>query len=358
MAQARSSPLSRVGLQPEGDRLKSGPTTRSDCTAASPSNRSASSQADALLDRYLASVGARKNLSSFTLRNYTTDLQHFFGFLGEHDRGVPSVDKLLLREYLHSLMAAGVASASITRKVSTLRSFYRFLRLEGVTANDPMLGVRGPRRERRLPRFLAQAQIDTLIAAADGDKPNELRDRAILELLYAAGLRVSEVVGLDVRDADPDERTARVLGKGARERVVLMGAPAARALRRYLEQGRPALARRPETVRRSSPQAALFLNRDGGRLSPRAVQIIVRKYALAAGLDRSVHPHLLRHTFATHLLDGGAEIRVVQTLLGHANVNTTQIYTHVTEAAKRRAIEEALDGIARLEAERRAARSA
>ena len=305
-------------------------------------------EAERLLDAYLAAILAGKNLSHYTLRNYTTDLRHFFDFLDERDATIASLDKLLVREYLSGLVAASTASASVTRKVSTVRSFYRYLRSEGVIPDDPMFGVKGPRRERRLPTFLSREQIETLIVAADGEKPNELRDRAILELLYASGLRVSEIVGIDVRDVDLDERTVVVFGKGSRERMVMMGRPAAQAVRRYLQHGRPGLAQRPEV--------ALFLNRDGGRLSPRAVQVIVRKCALKAGLDRGVHPHLLRHTFATHLLDNGAELRVVQTLLGHASVNTTQIYTHVTDSAKRRAIEEALDGIARIEAERRASR--
>ncbi len=305
-------------------------------------------EAEELLDKYLTSLAARKNLSRFTLRNYTNDLRHFFDFADDRDGSLRSVDKLLVREYLSRLVSSGFAPASVQRKVSTLRSFYRWLRTEGVLSVDPMLGVRGPRRERRLPHFLRQEEIDTLIGAANGDKPNELRDRAILELLYASGLRVSEVTGIDVRDADLDDRTVRVFGKGSRERMVMVGAPAVRAVERYLRDGRPHLAQRKAT--------ALFLNRDGGRLSQRAVQTIVRKCALKAGLDRSIHPHLLRHTFATHLLEGGAELRVVQTLLGHANVNTTQIYTHVTEAAKRKAIEEALDGIARVEQERRAFR--
>jgi site-specific recombinase XerD len=151
-----------------------------------------------------------------------------------------------------------------------------------------------------------------------------------------------------VQSIDLAERTALVFGKGSKERQVMMGAPAARTVQRYLRDGRSQLAQRPAV--------ALFLNRDGGRLSQRSVQIMVRRYAMAAGLDRTVHPHLLRHTFATHMLEGGAELRVLQTLLGHANVNTTQIYTHVTEGAKRKAIEGALDGIARIEAERRTAR--
>jgi integrase/recombinase XerC len=296
----------------------------------------------------LSATAARKNLSRYTIRNYGHDLQHFIAFLAERKCHLDQVDKLLVREYLSKLVAAGVAAGSAQRKVSTIRSFYRYLRHEGFLESDPMAGVRGPRRERRLPDFLRQPQIETLICAADGDKPNELRDRAVLELLYGSGLRVSEVVGTDVSDVDLSERAVRVLGKGSKERVVLMGKPAAQAVDRYLQEGRPRLA--------AGAEAALLLNRDGGRLSQRAVQTMVRKYAMAAGLERSVHPHLLRHTFATHLLEGGAEIRVVQTLLGHANVNTTQIYTHVTEAAKRRSIEEALDGISRIEEERRRSR--
>lgn len=317
-------------------------------TATAPDVRRARLDAERRLDDYLETIGARKNLSRLTLRNYATDLRHFFDFLDERDATLASLDKLLVRTYLSGLVSSGVAPASVTRKVSSLRSFYRHLRNEGVIPDDPMFGVRGPRRERRLPTFLTLPQIETLIGAADGDKPNQLRDRALLELLYASGVRVSEAVGIDVKDVDLGERTARVFGKGSRERMVMMGEPAARAVRRYLNDGRPALAQ--------GPQTALFLNRDGGRLSQRAVQSMVRKYAVASGLGRSVHPHLLRHTFATHLLENGAELRVVQTLLGHSNVNTTQIYTHVTDSAKRRAIEAALDGISRIEEERRTSR--
>lgn len=316
--------------------------------AISPASRSERIDAERLLDGYLQALSARKNLSAYTLRNYATDLRHFFEFVDERERSIASVDRLLIREYLSSLVADGFASGSVSRKVSTLRAFFSYLRDEELLDADPMLGVRGPRRERRLPTFLTQEQIDTLIDAPDGDKAQAVRDRAMLELLYGCGLRVSELVGLDVGSVDLEDRTARVLGKGSRERVVMMGKPAAKAVRRYLQDARPQLAHAPET--------ALFLNRDGGRLSQRAVQIIVRKHATAAGIERSVHPHLLRHTFATHMLEGGAEIRVVQTLLGHESVNTTQIYTHVTDASKRRAIEESLDGIARMEEERRRVR--
>ena len=317
-------------------------------TLAPPERRAERVEAEDLLDTYLIAQKARKNLSDYTLRNYANDLRQFFDYLDEGSRGLRTVDRLLVREYLSSLVGSGLANASVSRKVSTLRVFYRYLRNEDVLDVDPMLGVRGPKKEQRLPRFLTQGEIETLISAADKDTPQGLRDRAILELLYAAGLRVSEVVGVEVANVDLDDQTARVFGKGARERMVMMGRPAVRAVERYLEEGRPKLAKGPAT--------ALFLNRDGERLSQRAVQIMVRRCALAAGLDRSVHPHLLRHTFATHLLEGGAELRVVQTLLGHANVNTTQIYTHVTDAAKRKAIEESLDGIARIEEERRKSR--
>lgn len=315
---------------------------------AAKERRAKRNDARPLLDQYLASVAARKNLSAYTLRNYATDLRHFFDYLGEHERDLAFVDRLFMRGYLSSFVDGGLAPASITRKLSTVRSFYRYLREEGVLDADPLVGVRGPKRPRRLPNFLSQEQIQTLIVAPGGDTPGHVRDRALLELLYASGLRVGEASGLDVDRIDLSERTALVLGKGARERIVLMGRPAVDALERYLREGRPKLA--------AGVEPALFLNRDGGRLSQRAIQLLVRKYALVAGIDRRIHPHLLRHTFATHLLDGGADLRVVQTLLGHESVNTTQIYTHVTDATKRKAIEESLEGIARIEEERRKAR--
>ena len=314
-------------------------------TLAPTEERAERVEAEDLLATYLTAQKARKNLSDYTLRNYANDLRQFFDYLDEEVQGLRTVDRLLVRAYLSSLVASGLANASVSRKVSTLRVFYRYLRNEDILDVDPMLGVRGPKKEQRLPRFLTQGEIETLISAADKDTPQGLRDRAILELLYAAGLRGSEVGWVEGAPLDLDDQTARVFGKGARERLVMMGRPAVRAIERYLEEGRPRLAK--------GPQTALFLNRGGGRLSQRSVQIMVRRCALAAGLDRSVHPHLLRHTFATHLLEGGAELRVVQTLLGHANVNTTQIYTHVTDYAKRKAIEESLDGIARIEEERR-----
>ena len=249
-----------------------------------------------------------------------------------------------LRRYLALLLGEGVATASVRRKVSTIRSFYRWLRSEGALDNDPFFGVTGPKAGRRLPDILSAGDIDRLIAAADGDEPANLRDRALMELLYAAGLRVSELASLDVPEVDLREDTVRVRGKGSKDRIGVFGELAEKALRRYLRDGRPALA--------SKKESALFLNRFGGRLTARSVQTIVRRNAIKAGLPIAVHPHLLRHSFATHLLDGGADLRVVQELLGHESPNTTQIYTHVTEAKKRAGMEEAFEELGRIEAER------
>ncbi len=297
-----------------------------------------------LLESYLDERGKARNLSAYTLRNYRTDLEHFLYALAGWEVDPLQVQRTDLRRYLSVLLGVGVANASVRRKVSTIRSFYKWLRQEGKLANDPFFGVTGPKPARRLPDILTSEDIDRMTAAADGREPAGLRDRALLELLYAAGLRVSEVESLDVTELDVRDLSVRVQGKGKKERIGVFGEPAATALIRYLHDGRPGLVAAKET--------ALFLNRFGGRLTVRSVQTIVRKYATKAGLPEAVHPHLLRHSFATHLLDGGADLRVVQELLGHESPNTTQIYTHVSEAKKRETMEEAFEALGRIEAER------
>ncbi len=282
-----------------------------------------------LLQAYLRSLQAERNLSPYTLRNYENDLRSFFRYAQDAGRDIRDVDRYLLRGYLAGLREQKMASGSIVRRVSTIRSFYRFLVRQGHIEHDPLAGVHGPKKGRRLPGFLSPRQVLAILGAVEGDSPKALRDRAILELLYAAGVRLSELVALDTSDVDIGEQEVRVLGKGNKERIALMGRAAADALQRYLRQGRPALVHRPH-------ERALFLNKQGARLSARAVQLMVRRCALKAGLDERVFPHLLRHTFATHMLDGGADLRVVQELLGHASVGSTQIYTHVSEAEKRR----------------------
>jgi site-specific recombinase XerD len=249
-----------------------------------------------------------------------------------------------------------------------VKTFYRWLRLAGEMRDDPLTLVRGPRQPRRLPHVLSLDDITALIASAAGARPEDLRDRALLELMYASGLRVSEAHGLNDGDIDLEHRAVRVRGKGNKERIVVIGEPARAALDAYLADGRSELKRRAWRRLRTEggqkgeggvpvPASAFFVNRFGKRLSQRAIQILVRKYALKAGIDERVHPHLLRHSFATHLLDNGAELRVVQELLGHSNANTTQIYLHVTEARQRGVMESSLNELADIEAARRSLRS-
>jgi integrase/recombinase XerC len=294
---------------------------------------------DDLLDAYLRCLLAETNLSPYTLRNYRGDLSHFFRHLEPEAIDPLDIDRQSFRRYLVRLREAGIATASVTRKVSTIRGFYRFLVREGKLAANPLAAVSAPKRERRLPTILSRADLVALVEAADEDTPLGLRNRAILELMYAAGIRLSEIVALDLSHLDLAERRLLVRGKGNKERIVLIGAPAERALERYLKRARGQLA--------APGERALFVNRRGNRLSGRYVQEIVRRYALRAGLDQRVFPHLLRHSFATHLLDGGADLRVVQELLGHSSASTTQIYTHVTEERQREVMKQARDTLAR-----------
>jgi site-specific recombinase XerD len=294
---------------------------------------------DELIEAYVRYLLAERNLSPYTLRNYRTDLADFARYLDQEGIDGLRADRVTFRRYLAALKESGVASGSIGRKVSTIRGFYRWLVREGRLESSPLTAVTAPKREMRLPSVLSREHLSAVIESADEDTPQGLRNRAILELMYAGGVRLSEIVRLDAQHLDLGERALLVRGKGNKERIVLFGDPAARALGRYLRDGRPQLA--------SGPEPALFLNRDGGRLSGRSIQQIVRKHALRAGLDERVFPHLLRHSFATHLLDGGADLRIVQQLLGHASVNTTQIYTHVTEERQREVLEQAKEALAR-----------
>lgn len=315
-------------------------------------------QGEELLGSYVNYLSAEKNLSKFTQRNYVSDLRHLFAYLGERGVEPLAMTRLVFRGYLAQMMEDRIARGSVVRRVSTARSFYRWLRLTGVTADDPLANVTGPKQVRRLPHALTLDDISRLIGAACGERPADLRDRALLEAMYASGLRVSEAANLDGGDVSLDEMTMLVHGKGNKERLVVMGEPAREALGAYMRHGRPSLAKRAHRNgdQHQAEQRALFLNRGGGRMSQRRIQLIVRKYALKAGLDERVHPHLLRHTFATHLLDGGAELRVVQELMGHSSPNTTQIYLHVTEERQRKALEASLDGVAEVEVARRARR--
>ncbi|MFQ6014999.1 MAG: tyrosine recombinase XerC [Anaerolineae bacterium] len=290
------------------------------------------------LDRYMTYLIAEKNASPYTVRNYRQEIQQFFDFLEmEGIQGWPEVDRQVLRRYLIWLRGQGYVKASMARKLSEVRSFARYLVREGILETNPLAPVSSPKLPRRLPIFLDHSQVEALLGSPDTSKPLGQRDRAILEMLYASGVRVSELVAMDVGDLNLSLGEARVWGKGAKERVVLLGRPAVHALRRYLQDGRGKLVGKPcgRAPQDKKTTNALFLNRFGGRLSVRAVAMILNKQAKRAGLGKRVTPHMLRHTFATHLLDGGADLRVVQDLLGHESLTATQVYTHVSQSQTR-----------------------
>ena len=282
-----------------------------------------------LLDRFATHLEAEKGLAALTVRNYRTDLKPLFDYMeGRGISDLKALDRYALRSYLAWLVELGYERSSVVRKLSALRSFLRWLLAENLIEKDPLPRRGVMKRDKRLPRFLSQDEAELLVSSPDTSNDLGARDRALLELVYAAGLRVSEVHDLDVHDLDLHSRELRVVGKGSKERAVLIGSAAHDAIALYLRDVRPKLSQ-------PGSGAALFLNRFGTRLSRRSIQEKVRRYAARAGLASGVHTHTLRHSFATHLLDGGADLRVVQELLGHSSPATTQIYTHVTQSKAR-----------------------
>ena len=288
-----------------------------------------------VFNKYIAFLEAEKNASKYTVRNYTRDLMEFFAFCTEKKiETIRDVTKLTLRAYLAHLLEQQFAKSSIARKLSAIRSFYRYLMREEMVKASPAATTVSPRIDRRLPVFLTVDEAKRLVESphmperpVETSKPVLQRDRAILEMLYAAGMRVSELVNMNMEQVDLTANEIRVWGKGSKERMVLIGGPAARALADYIEHGRKSLLG-------TKKNSALFLNRYGERILARRVQKIISRYSRS--IDKKIHPHILRHTFATHLLDGGADLKVVQELLGHADLSSTQIYTHVTQNQARR----------------------
>ena len=290
------------------------------------------------IDRFLQYLRVERNASDLTIKSYREDLTALVEYLGDVHGNVPApgaVGTVELRGYVAALHEAGYAKTTIARRLASLRSFFRFGQREGWTKSNPAKPLRNPRKSRSLPHFLSCDEIERLLAAPPAGDPLGLRDRAILEVLYSAGLRVSELAGLNAADLDLPGGTVRVRGKGRRERIAPIGSYAARALADWLA------VRRVSAREKSGPNAPTFVNKFGRRLTTRSIGRMLEKHLRAAGLDRRTTPHTLRHSFATHLLDRGADIRSVQELLGHKSLVTTQIYTHVSTAGLRAAYERA-----------------
>lgn len=278
-------------------------------------------------ERYVRSLTAERDLSPLTAAAYRRDLAQFAEWL---ERGgtteLAAIDRRLLRRYVAFLGQRRYARRSIARKASAIRSLLRWATLHDLIESDPSDEVAVPKLDRPLPKVLSAADVQKLCDAPSGDSPEGIRDRAILELLYGSGLRVAELCALDLGDVDVSQARLRVTGKGRKQRQLPMSDPARRALIVYLSDARPVLLERAPD---GPDRFALFLNRRGNRLGPRGVRQLMTRYRSAAGLP-PLSPHSLRHSFATHLLDGGADLRTVQELLGHENLATTQIYTHVS----------------------------
>ena len=270
------------------------------------------------IDKFINYLKIEKNASAHTIINYAIDLRVFSSFLRETD--ISAVDRLALRRFLAELRSKNYAKRTIARKLASLRSFFKFLYREGHIRSNPITAIRSPKLDRKLPKFLDVGKVTKLILAPDVKTPAGLRDRAILETLYSCGIRVSELVGLDVDDVDFISGVIKVLGKGSKERMVPIGDQALGSIRKYTES----------RDKRASGRDAVFLNSRGGRLTDRSVRRVLDKYIHMCSMEEKISPHSLRHSFATHLLDRGADLRSVQELLGHMNLSTTQIYTHVT----------------------------
>ena len=284
-----------------------------------------------LIEAFLAHLAEERSLSPHTVRAYRRDLDRFVAFLGRDWLAVDvdaielsEIDSTAVRAFLGALDRDGLGAKSRGRTLSAVRSFFRWAALAGQVPSNPATGVRSPKTENRLPRHLRPTEVDRLLEAAVGDEPLRRRDRAMLEVLYATGLRVGELVSLDWPDLDLSGRTLRVVGKGGKERMVPFGDPAAGALRQWLAVWED--TRRPAADDHTEP---VFLNYRGGRLSDRSVRRVVDRVVDRAAVSAGVHPHTIRHSFATHLLEAGADLRAIQELLGHSSLSTTQRYTHV-----------------------------
>lgn len=287
---------------------------------------------------FLNFLRVERNCSPLTIKSYSDDMEHLREFFSEQFQLEPSpqdIDVAQLRSYVAYMHECGYARATVARRLACLRSFFRYCNREGICERNPAKPLRTPRAGRKLPHFLTTEEIGQLLDAPAANTNDGLRDRAILETMYSAGLRVAELVGLGLHDLDRGAGVLKVLGKGRRERIAPVGSYALKALSRYLE------VRKPDPKQDPKDQSAIFLNRFGRRLTTRSIGRMLEKHLKSACLSSKTSPHTLRHSFATHLLDGGADLRSVQELLGHKSLTTTQIYTHVSTRRLKEAYEAA-----------------
>ena len=276
---------------------------------------------DKFVQGYLSFLETEKNASPHTVKNYGVDLREFAQVL---EKKMPEeITCLEIRSFLAALKEKNYSKSTVSRKLACIRSFFKYLVRENILKTNPAAGIATPKRDKRLPQFLDPQEVTHLLEAPAIDNWEGKRDRAILELFYSSGLRVSELVGLNHDDVDFFSELVRVRGKGKKERIVPVGSVALKAIQTYAEH-------RPPKEKEAAQKKALYLNRSGGRLTDRSVRRMMLKYGRKIALKKEVSPHMLRHSFATHMLDRGADLRSVQELLGHENLSTTQIYTHVT----------------------------
>lgn len=278
-----------------------------------------------LIRSFVDYLGVERGLAENTLESYGRDLEDFCAYLARERVRPEDATPAVIVNYLLALQRQGRSVATVARRLAALKAFYQFLLREGRVERDPTATLESPKPRKKLPSVLTVEEVERLIHAADPRTPAGTRDRAMLEVLYATGIRVSELVSLQLDDVDLEAATLRCLGKGGKERIVPMGAPAVQALHHYLTHARPRFVRDPSS-------RVLFVNQHGRRLTRQGFWKILKKYARAAGITKPITPHTLRHSFATHLLENGADLRAVQEMLGHADISTTQIYTHLTRA--------------------------
>lgn len=292
------------------------------------------------LDRFVDYLRAARNASEHTVRGYATDIAQFIGFLEDEGLGTSPRDihSRIVRRYLARLQRKGSSTRTIARKMASLRAFFKYLVHKKLMELDPMLGLSSPKLDKRLPKFLRPEQVEALMLRPDPTEPLGARDAALLEVLYATGCRVSEVAGMNLRDMDLGAGEIRVLGKGAKERITLIGRAAQEALSGYLHNARPKLLTKRKD---GSTEQAVFLSRYGLRLSVRNINRMLDKHFGGVSDELKISPHVLRHTFATHMLENGADLRSIQELLGHTSLSTTQIYAHVTQERLKQVYEQA-----------------